>query len=269
MPPCNQHRRSFTWPRPPDCLIIGTAFLPPLLLASHPPQLLLQLRQRSASRSGLSGEDAAAQLDLVTRLVPGWVTEVTAAGQQLAGLTTNVRLNRRLPWNEARAKLMAGAAEARANQAAAAAARAADAAAAADEASAAAAADQQQQQEDGGAAQTAAASREEGMLVVVVDEAKAAQLGQQGLPGKGNRLAAAAAAVRAAAGGSAGGGSSGSKPNAAATRQQRLAALGMFDKGPGSSSSSISAAKAAGGQGGGLAACLAFTAPAVTPGGAP
>jgi hypothetical protein len=104
----------------------------------------------------------------------------------------------------------------------------------------------------------------------VVDEAKAAALGQLVLPGKENRLAAAAVATAAAAVSPGGGGSSGSgkKADAAATRRQRLAALGMFDsKAPGSGSSGKAAA---GVQGGGLAACLAFTAPAaVTPGRSP
>jgi hypothetical protein len=76
-------------------------------------QLLTLMRQKSMSNSGLSLEDAQKQLDLVVRLVPGWLIEVNTPCLGLASLgkpgSISVRLDRRLSWVAARAKLLAAA----------------------------------------------------------------------------------------------------------------------------------------------------------------
>ena len=75
------------------------------------------MRQKSTSNSGLSQEDTQKQLDLVVRLVPGWLIEVNTPCLGLASLakpgSLSVRLDRRLSWVAARSKLLAAAEQAK------------------------------------------------------------------------------------------------------------------------------------------------------------
>ena len=75
--------------------------------------VLSELRARSASKSGLSPADAAEQLQLVLRLLPGWIRVDHPPGVKLADMRVVVRIHRRTPWPELRRQLLERAAEAR------------------------------------------------------------------------------------------------------------------------------------------------------------